>query len=86
MSTKGVGFEETLALVRKLPRDEQIRLFKAVGLNAPGAVEGERRPPPEAGSEYFCGTCGAMLPSDEMPPECPSCGAPRDRFVLEEED
>ncbi len=85
MPSREMRFEETLALVRKLPRDQQVRLFKAVGLGALDLSEGER-PPPEAGSAFFCGNCGAMLPSGEMPAVCPKCGAPRERFVLEEED
>lgn len=85
MLSDDIGFDETLALVQRLPRDEQIRLFKAVGLQAVDVSE-EERPSPEAGSEYFCGSCGEMLPSTEMPAQCPNCGAPRERFVLEEED
>lgn len=85
MSRSRPSFEEILEFVRALPREKQVRLFQAVGLDAGRVVAGER-PAPEAGAEYHCGRCGAMLPLDELPPKCPECGAPRSEFVLEAED
>ena len=80
-----LGFEEILDLVRKLPRQEQLRLFETLGLNVAVPPEGDR-PPPEVGEEFHCAGCGAMLPFEELPEECPNCGAPGEQFTLEAED
>ena len=77
------SFDELVEIVRKLPREKQERLFAAVGFDTGRSGE---RPAPAAGAEYHCGACGALLPVDELPDACPSCGASRDSFVLEAED
>lgn len=79
------SFDELVRKVKALPREQQVRLFEAVGLGA-GSPSPLERPAPETGPEYHCGRCGAMLPPDEVPAECPGCGAPRSEFVLEAED
>ncbi len=35
---------------------------------------------------WKCMTCGHHIPGDQPPPHCPSCRAPKEQFVLVEED
>lgn len=42
---------------------------------------------PESGAVYRCGVCGQMFPREKpLPDECPTCGSPKEEFVLQEED
>ena len=83
MAEPDLSFDELVEIVRELPKEKQQRLFEAVGLVTGQSGE---RPAPAAGPEYHCGDCGAMLPVDELPDQCPACGASKDAFVLEAED
>ncbi|HEV8339383.1 MAG TPA: hypothetical protein VGR25_06970 [bacterium] len=42
---------------------------------------------PESGAVYRCTVCGRVFPrEDPLPEECPTCGSPKELFVLQEED